>query len=135
MLKLGQGDTAITHGVNSNSTQFHLVNSNSNSTSNLSIPIPIQNRSIPIQFRLYIFYNVCKIFLIHFINLLFSDIHVPVCIIIIHLAIYIIYMHVHIHTNKHVHNVMMCIHSVSDHPQTDPFVNNSKLPVDPIHNH
>ena len=37
----------------SNSTQFHLVNSNS--TSNLSIPIQNTSRSIPIQFRLYIY--------------------------------------------------------------------------------
>ena len=46
----------VNSNSNSNSTQFHLVNSNSNSPSNLSIPIPIpiQNRSIPIQFRLYI---------------------------------------------------------------------------------
>ena len=47
----------VNSNSNSNSTQFHLVNSNSNSTSNLSIPIPIPipNRSIPIQFHLYIF--------------------------------------------------------------------------------
>jgi hypothetical protein len=43
--------------VNSNSTQFHLVNSNSNSTSNLSIPIPIPNRAIPIPIPM-LTYNI-----------------------------------------------------------------------------
>ena len=57
----------VNSNSNSNSTQFHLVNSNSNSTSNLSIPIPIpiQNRSIPIQFLLYIYIGGGKCSYIH----------------------------------------------------------------------